>query len=186
MTTDTITVPRGEMTLERAIQLIDNLEKVHKFYEAWGIIKEHLSRATPRQVSDEDGPVPSYWAAIGESLPDGSGGEIVLAYPANDGNGGEAARSECNQYINDVLLNDGVKLHLSPLYTRAALESLPHHAAKVPDGWKRNGEAALAEISNALDDLQYSPDQRPVPLLREAMEYIRAMLAAAPECKENV
>jgi hypothetical protein len=39
-----------------------------------------------------------------------------------------------------------------------------------------HGNAALAHISNALDDLDSSPDQRPVPLLQEAMYHIRAML----------
>ena len=37
--------------------------------------------------------------------------------------------------------------------------------------------AALAHLSNALDDLQYSPDQRPVPLIREAMWHVQQMQA---------
>ena len=58
--------------------------------------------------------VPAYWAAISDD------GEIVVAYPADDGNGGEAARAECNQYINDALVNDRELLHLVPLYTHPA------------------------------------------------------------------
>lgn len=42
---------------------------------------------------------------------------------------------------------------------------------------KASGDAALAQISNALDDLEYSPDQRPVPLLRLAMDYVRDIIA---------
>lgn len=56
----------------------------------------------------------AYWAAIADD------GEIVVAYPADDGNRGEAARTECNQYINEALLNDRAALHLVPLYTRPA------------------------------------------------------------------
>ncbi|MEN5207989.1 hypothetical protein ABE493_07685 [Stenotrophomonas terrae] len=37
--------------------------------------------------------------------------------------------------------------------------------------------AALAHLSNVLDDLQYSPDQRPVPLIREAMWHVQQMQA---------
>jgi hypothetical protein len=84
--------------------------------------------------------IPAYWAAVGDALPDGSGGEIVLAYPANDGNGGEAARAECNQYINDVMLNDGVKLHLVPLYMQANLR----REVKVPTSVA--GKGAVKEI----------------------------------------
>ena len=56
----------------------------------------------------------AYWAAISDD------GEIVVAYPANDGNKGEAARTECNQYINDALLNDRAVLRLVPLYEAVA------------------------------------------------------------------
>lgn len=38
-------------------------------------------------------------------------------------------------------------------------------------------DGALAHISNALEDLTSSPDQRPVPLLREAMELLREVQA---------
>lgn len=41
--------------------------------------------------------------------------------------------------------------------------------------------AALAHLSNALDDLQYSPDQRPVPLIREAMWHVQQVQATSPE-----
>lgn len=53
--------------------------------------------------------------------------------------------------------------------------------AAVTERWREHGDQALAHVSNALDDLQYSPDQRPVPLLNEAMFHIRAMLAAVPQ-----
>jgi len=36
---------------------------------------------------------------------------------------------------------------------------------------------ALAHLSNALEDLESSPDQRPVPLIREAMWHVRQMQA---------
>lgn len=41
--------------------------------------------------------------------------------------------------------------------------------------------AALAHLSNALDDLQYSPDQRPVPLIREAMWHVQQLQATCAE-----
>lgn len=41
--------------------------------------------------------------------------------------------------------------------------------------------AALAHLSNALDDLQYSPDQRPVPLIREAMWHVQQVQATSTE-----
>jgi hypothetical protein len=50
---------------------------------------------------------------------------------------------------------------------------------------KANGDAALAQISNALDDLQYSPDQRPVPILHLAMDYVRDMLAILATASEQ-
>ena len=45
--------------------------------------------------------------------------------------------------------------------------------------------AALAHLSNALDDLQYSPDQRPVPLIREAMWHVQQMQASDAEVQPN-
>lgn len=56
----------------------------------------------------------------------------------------------------------------------------PSPTGRVPDVWMESGNAALTHISNALEDLESSPDQRPVGPLREAMHYVRAMLAAAP------
>lgn len=58
----------------------------------------------------------------------------------------------------------------------AAIQPVP----EMPTGWRDHGDQALAHISNALDDLQYSPDQRPVPLLNEAMHHIRAMVGDLP------
>lgn len=119
-------------TKDEVLAMADRLSKLNVYgacrdgsemLRAYAAILEH-----PVVVGD----VPSYWAAIGDVDADGSGGEIVLAYPADDGNAGEAAREECNQYINDALLNDGVKLHLTPLYTRAALESLASRKVAYP------------------------------------------------------
>ena len=47
----------------------------------------------------------------------------------------------------------------------------------------QHADAALAHLSNALDDLQYSPDQRPVPLINEAMAGLRSILRAAPRAE---
>jgi len=59
----------------------------------------------------------------------------------------------------------------------AELQKLPAPTpASVPDVFREHGNSALAHISNALDDLESSPDQRPVPLLNEAMFHIHAML----------
>lgn len=44
--------------------------------------------------------------------------------------------------------------------------------------------AALAHLSNALDDLQYSPDQRPVPLIREAMWHVQQLQRVQATCAE--
>lgn len=64
-----------------------------------------------------------------------------------------------------------------PLYTH------PAPAVSVPDSWVEHGDAALSHISNALEDLESSPDQRPVSQLHEAMYFVRAMLAAAPPAR---
>lgn len=42
-------------------------------------------------------------------------------------------------------------------------------------------DSALSHLSNALDDLHYSPDQRPVPLIREAMDDLRTLAAQLSE-----
>ena len=66
--------------------------------------------------------IPSHWAAISDD------GEIVVGYPTDDGNAGEVARTECNQYINDALVNDRALLHLVALYTH------PAERTAVPEG----------------------------------------------------
>ena len=65
------------------------------------------------------------------------------------------------------------------------IQAAPPAAAGVLKGWREHGDKALAHISNALDDLDSSPDQRAVPLLNEAMHHVRQMLAAVlqPETK---
>jgi hypothetical protein len=63
---------------------------------------------------------PSHWAAIDEE------GDIQRAYSCDDGNGGEAARTEMNQWINDQL-HPGM-YHLVPLYTAP-----PHPRVDVTD-----------------------------------------------------
>ncbi len=50
---------------------------------------------------------------------------------------------------------------------------------------KESADAALAHLSSALDDLESSPDQRPVPLIREAMEYLREIQLAAQEVRNG-
>lgn len=47
--------------------------------------------------------------------------------------------------------------------------------------FRKHGDDALSHLSNALDDLDSSPDQRAAPQLREAMHCVRAMLAAGPK-----
>lgn len=69
--------------------------------------------------------------------------------------------------------------HIDRLVALADPPPHPPLPPPLPEGWQENGNKALAHISNALDDLQYSPDQRPVPLLNEAMHHIRAMLRSA-------
>lgn len=50
----------------------------------------------------------------------------------------------------------------------------------------QNADAALAHLSNALDDLESSPDQRPVPLIREAMEHLREIMTTAERAAGGV
>ena len=50
---------------------------------------------------------------------------------------------------------------------RCALGEISNHA-----------NTALGHLSNALDDLQYSPDQRPVPLINEAVAHLQEILRA--------
>jgi hypothetical protein len=91
--------------------------------------------AYAERIEADEEAMPAYWAAIGEKEPDGSGGEIVLAYPADDGNDGEAARTECNQYINDAMLNERVRLRLVPLFTHPPAQAAqPDGSGRVPDG----------------------------------------------------
>lgn len=44
-----------------------------------------------------------------------------------------------------------------------------------------HASAALAHLSNALEDLLYSPDQRPVPLINEAMANLHEILRSDPQ-----
>jgi len=71
----------------------------------------------------------------------------------------------------------------------AAVLSLAQQPAAVDGAMvERHTDAALAHMSNALDDLDSNPDQRPVPLIREAMEHLRelrAALAAQPGGSNN-
>lgn len=69
-----------------------------------------MLRAYATNLREREAAKAAYWAAISDD------GEIVVAYPTNDGNDGETARTECNQYINDALLNDRAVLRPVPLY----------------------------------------------------------------------
>jgi hypothetical protein len=78
--------------------------------------KEQASRvvaALARNAQEEA--IPAFWAAVSDD------GEIAIAYSADDGNSGAAARTECNQWIND----HGGVFHLRPLYTHAERARVP-------------------------------------------------------------
>lgn len=115
----------------------------------------YIAPPTPRE--GEAVVKPSHWAAIDEE------GDIQHAYSCDDGNGGEAARTEMNQWINDQL-HPGM-YHLVPLYTAP-----PPPRVGVPDGWKL---VPIKPTQKMLD----APAHMWHP---EALNVWNAMLAAAP------
>lgn len=62
---------------------------------------------------------------------------------------------------------------LTEIAQRHAPQDSPKGGSEAAD----HANKALAHLSNALEDLESSPDQRPVPLIREAMWHVRQMQA---------
>lgn len=93
----------------------------------------------------------------------------------------EGAQGERGPQCRDCADNDGTCPYSGKLCDQSA-ESAQGTPAAMAE--LQHAEQALAHISNALDDLESSPDQRPVPLLREAMWHIQ-QLAVQPPAAPN-
>ncbi|MCD9087390.1 hypothetical protein [Stenotrophomonas sp. SY1] len=92
--------------------------------------------------------------------------DVACTCPSGDG----SLRYPCPKHANEC--RPAVAATVAEMETVATVAAAPgiDHAC-----------AALAHLSNALDDLQYSPDQRPVPLIREAMWHVQQMQATSAE-----
>lgn len=162
MTTDTITVLLAELKT-----LVKRMRSESE-YEFADELESILSRATPRQVK--------------EAIPNNDSGcdtahkHHIFIYEVDFGDEGKG------RYVR---LNDFNKVC-------AALESLPHNAAKVPDdvlASLRECSAEHQKIANHYNTggylMQHDVVEKHVAFYL-AIDKAVAMLAAAPECKEKV
>lgn len=69
---------------------------------------------------------PAYWAAVDAD------GNVAATWSTDDGNDGQAARQECNDWINTGIADDGMVHHLVPLYRHSAHNV---HVQWVVDQW---------------------------------------------------
>jgi hypothetical protein len=114
--------------------------------------------------------MPAFWAAVSDD------GEIVVSYSADDGNNGEAGRKECNDYINDALLNDRALLHLVPLYTHRA------ERAAVPDVLVGIVNSRIESLHQLRDDVACGADMATIRSRVQAIaDDLRYALTAAPQ-----
>lgn len=109
--------------------------------------------------------IPAFWAAVSDD------GEIAIAYSADDGNSGAAARTECNQWIND----HGGVFHLRPLYLHAERARVPTDAML----------AAFVHTWNGGSEWLPSPMNLTKRQLARARKAYDAFLAAAPSQPED-
>ena len=112
-----------QMTLEQVRDWLIGKENAYRCYQKWSVNldenKVHQFRkAIEAHLNAAKGEVVAWWCAI-ESVEaiDGTE-EIAMSWNADDGNAGEAARTEANQWINDQP-HPG-NFHLAKVYTNPA------------------------------------------------------------------